>query len=165
LPSHLYTSSVTNTLLPYRNVSSEFDTPGDEFYPPLSSVKMILSLDSSVKLIEEDEGNEEQCVLLNTLHTTTTTSTTTAALSSNNVSDTEEGEVEEGEYALRARAIATAQGDWDMDMDVMARASTDTYVLFTVCDVASPIEVKCPKGIFDSFMPSDQDDGGDCDQA
>lgn len=128
---------------------------------------MILSLDKSVKLIEEDEGNEEQCVLLNTLHTTTTT-TTTAAQSSNNisdVSDTEEGGVEEGEYALRARAISTAQGDWDMDMDVMVRASTDTYVLFTVCDVASPIEVKGPKGIFDSFMPSDQDDDGDADQA
>jgi hypothetical protein len=129
---------------------------------------MILSLDSSVKLIEEDEGNEEECALLNTLHTTTTTSTSTAAPSSNNVSDvtdTEEGGVEEGEYALRALAISTAQGDWDMDMDVMVRASTDTYVLFTVCDVASPIEVKGPKGIFDSFMPNDQDDDGDGDQA
>ena len=132
---------------------------------------MILSLDSSVKLIEEDEGNEEQCALLNTLHTTTSTATaatTTAALSSNNVSDvsdTEEGGVEEGEYALRARAISTAQGDWDMDMDVMVRASTDTYVLFTVSDVASSMEVKGPKGIFDSFMPTSHDNDGDEDQA
>jgi hypothetical protein len=134
---------------------------------------MILSLDKSVKLIEEDEGNEDQCASLNTLHTTTTTtttttSTTTSAVSSNNISDvtdSEEGGVEEGEYALRARAIATAQGDWDMDMDVMVRARSDTYVLFTVCDVASPIEVKGPKGIFDSFMPTSHDDDGVEDQA
>lgn len=157
-------------ILPYCTVHSEFDTPGNEFYPPLSSVKMILSLDRSVKFIEEDEGNEKQCALLNTLHTTTspTATTTATALFPNDVSDvsdTEEGGVEEGEYALRARAIATAQGDWDMDMDVMVRASTDTYVLFTVCDVTSPMEVKGPKGIFDSFMPSSHDDDGDENQA
>ena len=115
---------------------------------------MILSLDKAVRLIEEDEGNEEQCALLNAMHPHT------AAATDGNDDVTKEGSAEgdtgAGEYALRALAIAAAQGDWDMDY--MVRASTDTYVLFTVCDVKSSIEVKSPKGIFDSFMPGSQDD-------
>ena len=129
---------------------------------------MILSLDRSIKLVEEYEGNEEQCVFLNTKHTTTSATSTTNSVDdvseegSECVTDAIVEEGQTGEYALRARAIATAQGDWDRDMDWdmdgMVKASTDTYVLFTVCDVKSAVEVKQPKGIFDSFMPDNQDD-------
>ena len=115
---------------------------------------MILSLDRAVRLVEEEEGNEEQCALLNAMHTHTA-----AATDGNDVvskEDSVQRDTGAGEYALRAVAIAAAQGDWDMDN--MERASTDTYVLFTVCDVKSSIEAKPPKGIFDSFMPDSHDD-------
>ena len=126
-------------------------------------MKLILSLDKSIKLVEEDEGNYEQCALLTTMRSPTAILSTNrnddvSKESSEYVTDAVEGETDAGEYALRARAIATAQGDWDMDMDDMVRASTDTYVLFTVCDVKSLVEVKPPKGIFDSFLPDNQDD-------
>ena len=123
---------------------------------------MILSLDKAVRLVEEDEGNEEQCSLLNAMHPhTAAAAATTAALSIDGNDDVSkegsaEGDTGAGEYALRAQAIAAAQGDWDMDN--MERASTDTYVLFTVCDVKSLIEVKTPKGIFDSFVSDSQED-------
>lgn len=149
--------SVTRNEHSFCAVSSEFDTPGNEFFPPLSSVKMILSLDRAVRLVEEEEGNEQQCVLLNAVHTHTAAATDR----SDDVTkeDSVVGDTEAGEYALRALAIAAAQGDWDMDN--MERARTDTYVLFTVCDVKSLIEAKPPKGIFDSFMPDSEDDVDD----
>ena len=130
---------------------------------------MILSLDRSIKLVEEDEGNYVQCASLSTVHTPTATTTTTTTLPKNDnseyVANTVERGIEAGEYALRARAITAAQGDWDMDMDDVVRASTDTYVLFTVCDAESLVEAKPKKGIFDSLMPDNQDNLEDEEQA
>jgi hypothetical protein len=53
-------------------------------------------------------------------------------------------------------------------MDSMGQASADSYVLFTVCDSQSTLEVQPRRGLFDSFVPQTQaegngDEGGDGD--
>ena len=43
----------------------EFDTPGQGFYPPVSSLKIVLTLDRDLKVLDESECDEEEAQRLN----------------------------------------------------------------------------------------------------
>ena len=127
-------------------------------------MKLVLSLDRGLKMIEERECSEEDCELIQSLSKGSGSALPAGggagvALAEgkrtpNSSSGMDEASLTRGQEEEEEEE----EGEWDMDS--MSRASTDTYVLFTVCDSQSTMEVQPRRGIFDSFMPLSQGEDG-----
>lgn len=64
-----------------------------------------------------------------------------------------ESAVNTGSRSTEEEEEEEEEGSWDMDN--MCMGDTDTYVLYTVCDSRSSMEVKPRRGLFDDFLPSE----------
>ena len=137
-------------------------------------MKLVLSLDKGLKMIEESECSEEDSELIQGL---TNKSEQSAGVGvgggivadvsrspSSSSSSSSMGATDEESVTSKGMGYMEGMGEGEWDMDSMGRASTDSYVLFTVCDSQSTMEVQPRRGIFDSFMPQNQgEEDGDGD--
>jgi hypothetical protein len=108
-------------------------------------------------MIEERDCSEEDSELIQDL-TNKSSSSSSSSSSSMGATDEESLRSRGMEY-MEGTGEGEGQEEGDWNMDSMGRASTDSYVLFTVCDSQSSMEVQPRRGIFDSFMPQNQAEG------
>ena len=132
----------------------------------------MLSLDKGLKMIEESECSEEDSELIQGLTNKSEQSAgvgvvvggVVADVSRSPSSSSSMGATDEESVTSKGMGYMEGMGEGEWDMDSMGRASTDSYVLFTVCDSQSTMEVQPRRGIFDSFMPQNQgEEDGDGD--
>lgn len=134
-------------------------------------MKLVLSLDKGLKMIEESECSEEDSELIQGLTNKSEQSAgvgvgggIVADVSRSPSSSSSMGATDEESVTSKGMGYMEGMGEGEWDMDSMGRASTDSYVLFTVCDSQSTMEVQPRRGIFDSFMPQNQgEEDGDGD--
>lgn len=135
-------------------------------------MKLVLSLDKGLKMIEESECSEEDSELIQGLTNKSEQSAgvgvvvggVVADVSRSPSSSSSMGATDEESVTSKGMGYMEGMGEGEWDMDSMGRASTDSYVLFTVCDSQSTMEVQPRRGIFDSFMPQNQgEEDGDGD--
>ena len=161
----------------------EFDSPGPGYFPPASSVKIILSLDKGLRMIEEGECSDADMDLVRSVTvrargvsaatdfidnkaTVSTSSVDKSRISSDGEmgSDLEEDSGSMKTVLSSQLAISTEEeeeGDDSWDMDDMYMGTTDEYVLYTVCDIRSTMESKPRKGLFDAFLSNDIEQQGE----
>ena len=133
----------------------------------------MLSLDKGLKMIEESECSEEDSELIQGLTNKSEQSAGVGVVVGGVVADVSRspssssssmGATDEESVTSKGMGYMEGMGEGEWDMDSMGRASTDSYVLFTVCDSQSTMEVQPRRGIFDSFMPQNQgEEDGDGD--
>lgn len=136
-------------------------------------MKLVLSLDKGLKMIEESECSEEDSELIQGLTNKSEQSAGVGVVVGGVVADVSRspssssssmGATDEESVTSKGMGYMEGMGEGEWDMDSMGRASTDSYVLFTVCDSQSTMEVQPRRGIFDSFMPQNQgEEDGDGD--
>ena len=129
---------------------TEFDTPGSGFYPPVSSVKIVLSLDSNLKMIREGECDEEEFIIFNNI------------LNKRVDQNKNENKSDKIIKKFDEKTVATSGDDNDDndDDDIFGDSglSKDSFVLYTICDSKSTLEVEPRRGIFDGFQESEVQD-------
>jgi hypothetical protein len=123
-------------------------------------VKLVLSLDRGLKMIEERDCSEEDSELIQHLTNKSSGGSSSSSSSSSSTGTTDEESLpSRGMDYMKSTGEGEEQEEGEWDMDSMGRASTDSYVLFTVCDSQSTMEVQPRRGIFDSFMPQNHVEG------
>ena len=136
---------------------SEFDTPGLGFFPSVSSLKIILSLDPGLKFLKEGECDSFECEILNKLNKKSNggDSGSESDSGSDGISNHEPNEL------LEVEGSDLFEKDVDDEIfEKINRESTETYVLFTVSDVKSDLPVEPRRGLFDSIQESEVQDPG-----
>ena len=135
------------------NFSIELDAPELEFYPPLSSIKIILSLDKDLKMINEGECDKSDCHKIFNLMEKIIDQNKNENINENG-NGTENNLLIETTKKDDDNNNNNTNDNDDHDDNVYNTdiVSTDTYVFFTICDSESTLEIQPKKGIFDGFQ-------------
>ena len=202
-----YTAPHTHTysLTPHYTIPLhvELNSPGPGYFPAASSVKIILSLDKGLRMVEEGECSDADMHLVQSVTdrakaviavASSSDDKTVPALSSvdrsrissssergsdvsvgnpegdsnasgsmktllSNQSALSTGAISSSEEEIEEKQEEDKEGSWDIDE--MYVGSTDSYVLYTVCDIRSTIESKPRKGLFDAFLSNEIEQQGE----